>query len=406
MKLYSRKQLFTYIALVLVAFIAVTFKLGFLTLPAAPPQQQKTQDQQDIPASTPFEYNLSPEQLSEVSTEEQFSPEEMENIRIYEKLNDAVVNITTEVMTMNWFLEPVPQEGGSGSGAIIDTRGYILTNKHVVAKAYKVYVTISDGTTFDGKVVGIDYENDLAVVKIEPGDKKLTTITMGDSSALRVGQKAIAIGNPFGYERTLTTGVISGLGRPVMTSSDSKYIIRDMIQTDASVNPGNSGGPLIDSKGRLIGINTMIYSPSGGSVGIGFAVPVNTARRVVPDLIEYGAVQRGWIDVEVIQLFPELVRYANLDVKNGLLISSVSKGSNAQNAGLKGGNTPVRYGRSTFYIGGDVITEINGSRISSISDFYGALENTRIGDTATVKVHRDGKDIIYKIVLSARSDKK
>ena len=200
-----------------------------------------------------------------------FSQDERENIDVYERLNAGVVNISTEVVTINWFLEPIPKEGGSGSGSIIDQRGYVLTNYHVIKDAFKVFVSLADGSRFEGKVIGSDRENDLAVVKFDPpAGMKLTVVPYGDSSNLKVGQKVLAIGNPFGLERTLTRGIVSGLGRPVQ--QDSKTIIQDMIQTDASINPGNSGGPLLNAKGEIIGINTMIYSTSGGSVGVGFAV--------------------------------------------------------------------------------------------------------------------------------------
>lgn len=395
MKLYTRNQVISYIivtaAVVAAVFLAVRILLYYL--PAEKEEAAVPEIFTETPAAAPVP---SPS----------LTHDEQENILIYERLNRAVVNISTEVMTWNWFFESVPQEGGSGSGAIIDKEGYILTNKHVVEKAYKVYVTIADGTTFEGKVVGVDYENDLAVVKIEPGDRDLTVIEFGDSSALRVGQKVLAIGNPFGYERTLTTGVISGLGRPMVTSAENKYIIKDMIQTDASINPGNSGGPMIDSNGKLIGINTVIYSPSGGSVGIGFAVPVNTAKRVIPDLIAHGKVNRGWIDMEFITLFPKLVEYAKLPVSRGILVSRVERGSNADKAGLKGGTDQVRYRNSSFYLGGDIITGINGNAISSVADVYSALENTRPGDKAKLTVIRKGKEMILETELSERRNLK
>jgi S1-C subfamily serine protease len=200
----------------------------------------------------------------------------------------------------------------------------VLTNYHVVENAVKVNLTLADESNFEGVVVGYDRENDLAVIKFDPQGKELVTIPFGDSAGLRVGQKVLAIGNPFGLERTLTTGIVSALGRPVRT--DGGLVIQEMIQTDSSINPGNSGGPLLNSRGQMIGVNTMIYSPSGGSVGIGFAVPVNTARRIVPDLIEFGFVKRGWIDVVPVQLFPSLVRYAKLPVEEGLLVSRVISG--------------------------------------------------------------------------------
>ena len=187
-------------------------------------------------------------------------------------------------------------------------RGYVLTNHHVIQNAIKVFVTLADDVRYEGEVVGSDPENDLAVVRFEPGDTALTIVPMGDSARLRVGMKVLAIGNPFALDRTLTTGIISGLGRPVRVSGD--LVVHNMIQTDASINPGNSGGPLLDVRGAMVGINTAIFSPSGGSIGIGFAVPANTARRVVPDLIAYGVVRRGWIEMTPRQLFPQLVQYA------------------------------------------------------------------------------------------------
>jgi S1-C subfamily serine protease len=182
-----------------------------------------------------------------------YTDDEKENISVYEQLNEAVVNITTETVAINWFLEPVPQEGGSGSGSIIDTRGYVLTNNHVIEKAYKIFINLADGAQLEGSLIGTDPENDLAVLKFEPPKgAEIKTIPFGDSENLKVGQKVMAIGNPFAFERTLTVGIVSGLGRPIQTSRQN--IIRDMIQTDASINPGNSGGPLLDAQGRMIGI--------------------------------------------------------------------------------------------------------------------------------------------------------
>ncbi len=225
-----------------------------------------------------------------------FDIDEAQNIAIYEKYNQSVVNITTEVVNINWFLEPVPQSGGSGSGSIIDSRGYVLTNYHVVKGTYKLFVNMADGTQYEATLVGADSQNDLAVLKFSPpAGIKLLPVPFGTSKGLKVGQKVLAIGNPFGLERTLTQGIISGLGRPIQ--NDETTVLQNMIQTDASINPGNSGGPLLNTRGEMIGINTMIYSPSGGSVGIGFAIPVDTAVRIVPDLIKEGRVRRGWIDM-------------------------------------------------------------------------------------------------------------
>jgi len=230
----------------------------------------------------------------------------------------------------------------------------------------------------------------------------LITIPFGTSEDLKVGQKVLAIGNPFGFDRTLTTGIVSGLGRPVRTSAN--LVIQGMIQTDASINPGNSGGPLLDSRGRMIGINTMIYTPSGGSVGIGFAAPVDTAKRVIPDLINFGHVKRGWIDFNPVQLEPNIVRYGKLSVSKGLLVSKLSENSNAAKAGIRGGdlNNPVQYGRSIIYFGGDILINIDGIEINTLSDLFTALEDNKPGETVVVKLLRGKKEITTKVVLAER----
>jgi S1-C subfamily serine protease len=228
---------------------------------------------------------------------------------------------------------------------------------------------------------------------------------MGDSAALQVGQKVLAIGNPFGFARTLTTGIVSGLGRPLRAQND--LVIQNMIQTDASINPGNSGGPLLDSRGDMIGINTMIYSPTGGSVGIGFAVPVNTARRVVPDLIEFGTVRRGWIDATLIPLFPELVEYGNLPVSSGLLVSRIQDDGNAEQAGLRAGreSRAVRYGRTLIYFGGDIILEVDGTPVRTRANLYEALEDNRPGEVVSVLVQRGQRTITLDLRLSERPER-
>lgn len=341
-----------------------------------------------------------------VSTES-YTVEEQQNISIYEKYNESVVNITTEVLGINWFLEPVPQSGGSGSGSIIDERGYVLTNSHVVENAYKLYVNLADGSRHEAKLVGADPESDLAIIKFNPEKgRKLNPIPFGTARNLKVGQKVLAIGNPFGLERTLTTGIVSGLGRPIQ--KDSKTILQNMIQTDASINPGNSGGPLFNMHGEMIGINTMIYSPSGGSVGIGFAIPVDTAIRIVPQLIKEGKVRRGWIDMQAIQLFPDLVEYLRQSgkgapVESGLLISTVTAGSNAEKAGLRGGTQAVRYGSTIFYIGGDIVVSIDGKPVTSIAQLYSALEDTSPGQKAVVEFYRGDKKMSTTITLSERA---
>ncbi len=335
-----------------------------------------------------------------------YTQDEFQNISVYEKCNEAVVNITTQVMGYNWFYEPVVTSSGSGSGSIIDKRGYVVTNVHVIENASTINVSLADGSSYEGRVIGIDKECDIAVLKFDPPENvELKTISFGDSTSLKVGQKVIAIGNPFALERTMTTGIISGLGRPIQESDN--VIIRDMIQTDAAINPGNSGGPLLDSQGRMIGINTIIYSSSGSSSGVGFAIPASTARRVVNDLMKYGKVNRGVMQLSLIQNTAKIASYAGYGVSSGMIVSRVAKGSEAEKGGLKGGTKAVQYGRfntTTIYLGGDVITQINGIAISKLADYYSALEDKKPGDTVTVTVWRDGKFVQLKVVLEAYGD--
>ena len=330
-----------------------------------------------------------------------YSQDENENIAVYKNCNEAVVNINTKVIEYSWMWDAYQTDGGSGSGSIIDQRGYILTNVHVISGASKIYVSLYDGTQYEATVVGEDLDSDLAVIKIDPpAGIKLKTIPFGDSTKLVVGQKVIAIGNPFGMERTMTTGIVSGLGRPIQNSNNR--IIRNMIQTDAAINPGNSGGPLLDTTGKMIGINTMIMSSSGSSSGVGFAVPSEIAVRVVNDLIKYGKVQRGVINASIVQLTSRIAQYAGLDISTGMLVSEVDSGGNAEKAGLKGGTKAVYYGsrNSILYLGGDVITKIDGIAITSLAEYYSALESKKPGDVVDVVVHRNKKDVTLKITLS------
>lgn len=330
-----------------------------------------------------------------------YTADEMQNINVYEKCNEAVVNINTQVVGVNWFLEPVVENGGSGSGSIIDPRGYVVTNVHVISGASKIYISLSDGTQYEGTVIGSDTASDIAVLKFTPpAGTVFKTIAFGDSEGLKVGQKVIAIGNPFGLERTMTTGIVSGLGRPIQNSNNT--IIRDMIQTDTAINPGNSGGPLLDTTGKMIGINTMIYSSSGNNAGVGFAVPASTAQRVVNDLLQYGTVQRGVIQAELVQINNAIANYARLDVNTGVLVSKVVSNGNADKAGILGGTQAVRYGARnprTIYLGGDIITAINGEKVRTLADYFSLLENKRPAETVTVTVHRGKHDIDIKIKL-------
>lgn len=402
MKLYSRGQVVFFS--MLSGLIVVMLAAGFRFLRDSLPQEQTAEKVSEIP-------DLSEQERSDYSRPLQINTAELqpyteaerENISVYEQLNTAVVNITTETVAINWFLEPVPQKGSSGSGSIIDTRGYVLTNNHVIENAYKVFINLADGSQFEGTVVGTDSENDIAVLKFTPPrGKELRIVPFGNSVNLKVGQKVLAIGNPFGLERTLTVGIVSGLGRPIQNSP--QHIIRDMIQTDASINPGNSGGPLLDTQGRMIGINTMIYSTSGGSVGIGFAVPVNTAKRVVAELIEYGKVRRGWIDATVVQLFPALVRYAKLPVTTGLLVSRTRQNGLAERAGIRQGAEPVRYNSGMIYLGGDIIVSVDGMKTATLADLYSALEDNKPGEKVAVELLRNGTVVKLEVTLADREE--
>ena len=413
MKLYSHSQLIRTTLICVVAAVlltaAVCIKISKnkeataaaesaeITEVAAPVTEQTAVSIED---SVGFLEQNPASVINVASTSSSYTQEEAQNINVYSLCNEAVVNINTQVTAYDWFLQPYVQDGGSGSGSIIDKRGYILTNVHVIEGATKIYVSLFDGTQYEAEVVGTDLDSDLAVIKFTPPSGiELKTIAFGDSTSLKVGQRVIAIGNPIGLERTMTTGIVSGLGRPIQNSNNR--IIRDMVQTDAAINPGNSGGPLLDTSGKMIGINTMIQSSSGSSAGVGFAVPSETAVRVVADLIKYGKVQRGKLDATIIQMSRRIAQYAGLDIATGVLVSEVKRGGNAESAGLKGGTEAAYYGsrRDIIYIGGDVITQIDNIAVTSLADYYSALESKRAGDVVTVVVRRNRKDVTLKIKL-------
>ena len=413
MKLYSRGQVARRISYgVIVAFIltaVIFFNLGKKQAQKNNSVENNSSEEQaqnvrfdESEIVTYDSSSSSPEVVVPVANNQvTYTQDETENINVYRNYNEAVVNINTKVTSYDWFWDPYVTDGGSGSGSIIDKRGYILTNVHVISGATKIYVSLYDGSQYEATVVGTDIDSDLAVIKFDPPEGiTLKTISFGDSTKLLVGQKVIAIGNPFGMERTMTTGIVSGLGRPIQNSNNR--IIRNMIQTDAAINPGNSGGPLLDTNGRMVGINTMIMSSSGSSSGVGFAVPSEIAVRVVNDLLKYGKVQRGVIDATIVQLTNRIAQYAGLDIATGMLVSEVEEGSNAESAGLKGGTKAVYYGsRNTIlYLGGDVITKIDGITITSLAEYYSALESKKPGDVVNVVVHRNKKDVTLKITLS------
>jgi S1-C subfamily serine protease len=401
MKLYSRFQLILFSLISMVAVLFIAWIVGFLTFPSqSTPAITENEELQQPQSNRSME--VRPVQFNESVTYENdyLSEDELENINIYKRLNEAVVNITSISMAYRWFYDPVQQED-TGSGFIIDHEGRVLTNYHVIKGARKLLITLADGTEYEGTVIGSDPENDLSVIQFDPKGKRLTIIPFGSSSNLHVGQKVLAIGNPFALERTLTTGIVSGLGRPVKTGEG--LIVKETIQTDASINPGNSGGPLLNSRGEMIGINTAILSPSGGSVGVGFAVPVDTAKRVIPELIRYGEVRRGWIDIVPVQLFPQLVSYAGLPVEKGILVSEVKPGGLAEAAGIRGGDKAVRTSsQNIIYIGGDILIEVDDLTVASIVDLYSALEDNKPGETVDVVVIRGKSKKSFQVTLSNR----
>ena len=329
-----------------------------------------------------------------------FTEEEKNNISVYEKVADGVVNVTSTAIQMDFFFNAFPTQG-SGSGSIIDTKGHILTNHHVVADAQKLEVTLADGSKWPAKLIGSDPDSDLAVIKIDAPKEKLKVILMGDSKNLRIGQKVLAIGNPFGLERTLTTGIISSLGRTIR--SEVGTLMEDIIQTDAAINPGNSGGPLLNSGGEIIGINSAIISPSGGSVGIGFAIPVNTARRVVPELISKGYVSYSWIGATVQTLIPEIAKFLKLNkVERGAMIAEAVKGGPADKAGLKGGDQRVQVGNMIVIVGGDIVVKADQHDVKTNDELIRYIREKKPGDTILLKVFRKGKFEEVKVTLGEK----
>ena len=315
------------------------------------------------------------------------------NIQIYDQLGPGVVNVTSTTLERNFWFDVVPRQG-VGSGAIIDKKGRVVTNFHVIKDARRVEVTLYDKSSYEAKILGTDAFNDLAVLEIKCPDERLFPINLGSSDKLKVGQKVLAIGNPFGFEHTLTTGIISSLGRSLKTSYG---VIENVIQSDAAINPGNSGGPLLNTKGEIIGINTAIYSRSGESAGIGFAVPVNILKRIVPDLVNHGHVRRPWFGVQGRELTSRLASSLNLPVQEGFLIERVEEGSSADLSGLQGGTRRLLLGNFFLIIGGDILTSLGGHTIRTKLDLIQHLEDKKPGDTIKVTFYRGDQKIEKEI---------
>jgi S1-C subfamily serine protease len=324
--------------------------------------------------------------------------DEQNSIEVYKTLSPGVAFVTSTVYQQDYF-GGVQEGKGSGSGSVIDNQGHILTNYHVIEDAQKLTVSFGGDKTYPAKIIGGDPDTDLAVIKIDPPKEGLTIVPLGDSDKLDVGQKVLAIGNPFGLDRTLTTGIISGLQRPIRSvpvpGAPTGRVIEGAIQTDASINPGNSGGPLLDKFGKMIGINSQILSRSGGSVGVGFAIPVSIAKRIVPQLIQFGEVRRPKLGVNGVSVAQASQRIS-LPVEKGLLLLSVSPGTPAANAGLHGLS---RVGDDTAL--GDIITSIDGQPVGDLDDLYRILDKKQFGDTIQVEVYRGGKTLSVPVKLTA-----
>ncbi len=322
------------------------------------------------------------------------------NVRIYRQASPAVANILTKATEYDFFMDPVPVEG-AGSGFVIDPRGYILTNFHVVEGAQSIEVVLGDQSHHPAKYIGADQRNDVALIKIDTKGKHLSALPLGDSGAIQVGQKVLAIGNPFGFQSTLTTGVVSALGRTVQTSQTT--FIDEAIQTDAAINRGNSGGPLINSHGEVIGINSAIYTPTGTTAGIGFAIPINTAKNIANDLMTDGRVHRAFLGVQTLPVGGWLAEALDLPVQEGLLIEAVTRGGPAAAAGLHGGDRQVLAGMRRIAIGGDVIVAIDDQKIASPFDMNVILNRKRPGDTVKVSIYRGGKKMDIPVKLGERT---
>ncbi len=352
---------------------------------------RKTEEAEIAEPSTP-----TPAKIDNISPVTQVFDTELATIKLFETAKPSVCFITTIQVQQDFFSrnsEEVPS--GTGSGFVWDKEGHIITNYHVIQGGNKARVTLSDKKSYDAEVVGVAPEKDLAVLKIKASESTLVPLPIGTSHDLKVGQAAFAIGNPFGLDHTLTTGVVSALGREIKSLTGRP--IRDVVQTDAAINPGNSGGPLLDSSGRLIGVNTQIYSPSGASAGIGFSIPVDEVNWVVKDLIKYGEVRRPVLGISALP-----GQYAAEWNIEGVMIAEVIKNGPAAKAGLK----PLTQDNAGNVKPGDIIKSVNGNEVKNYNDLVLALEKFAPGQSVTVTVDRDGSSKTMAIVLGSSASMK
>ena len=320
-------------------------------------------------------------------------------IDVYDRVAPSVVNVTTQVLRRGFFFDVIPEEG-AGSGFVLDREGHVLTNFHVIDGAQQIEVTLDNEQTFPAQVVGSDPRFDLAVLKIDAPAEILYPVELGESSTLRVGQRAIVIGNPFGqFSRTLTTGVVSALER-TLEGQDGRPI-SGVIQTDAAINRGNSGGPLLDSSGRVIGINTAIFSPSRTNAGVGFAVPVDTIRRVLPELMALGRYRHPYLGIRyAYAITPGLAESLSLPVEEGLLLIQLERGSPLENAGVRGAQKEAILGNRRVYIGGDILAAVDGTPILTVDQLQLLQEQQQIGSEVTLSLLRNGQPFEAVVALA------
>jgi S1-C subfamily serine protease len=327
--------------------------------------------------------------------------DEVNNIEIYKAAKDSVAYITSTVYQQTFFFEMVPTRA-LGSGFLISADGRILTNNHVISGSSKIEVRFSDGGRYTAKVLVADRADDLAMIQIDP-KKKLPFLKLGDSDALQVGQKVLAIGNPYGFQGTLTTGVVSSLGREIRNENST---LEGLVQTDAAINEGNSGGPLLDSQGNVIGINTAILAPSGGNIGIGFAMPINRAKAMLEDFRVGKSFGRPRFGASTVYITGDLATELKLPASGGLLIQEIGRGSAAEMAGLKGYSDVVQVGNERLGIGGDFITAVDGKPVTESDELARAIARKRPGDTITVKIFRAAKTLDVPVKLGEVPEQK
>lgn len=337
-------------------------------------------------------------EITQAASNEALDADEQNNISVYRKNIGSVVNVTSKAVAFDFFYGLVPQEG-QGSGFIIDRDGHVLTNYHVIADARQVEVTLHNRKKYRATVVGSDRSHDLAIIQIKAPE--LAAMVLGDSRSLQVGQKVYAIGNPFGLAGTLTSGIVSSI-RSVQEPDG--VTIDEAIQTDAAINPGNSGGPLLNSRGEVVGINTMIASNSGQNAGIGFAIPVNTAKAVLNDLLTIGRVRRPALGVLTLPVSADISGELGLASDHGLLIVRVTPGGAAERAGLKGGTERAYLGNMPIMVGGDLIVAIDGQQVHEQQDLTQMMNNHRAGDVVKVTFYRGKRKMDVQITLGEARD--